>query len=72
VALVFHGKKFLSVPEAAARLGVTRLTVYRWVRGTRRSPEGIRLRDVIRDTRSGHAYIPEAIIRDLRKALRGR
>ncbi len=30
---MFRGKKFLSVPEVAELVGVTRLTVYRWLRG---------------------------------------
>ena len=70
MALVFRGEKFLSLPEAAERLGVTRLTVYRWIRGTRRAPVGIQLRSVIRDTRSKQTYVPEAIVRRLREAMR--
>jgi predicted DNA-binding transcriptional regulator AlpA len=70
VALVFRGKSFLSIPEAAEQLGVTRLTVYRWLRGTRRPPKPIQLDQVIRDTRSAQSYIPEATVGELRRALR--
>ena len=76
MALVFRGDRFLSVPEAAEHLGVTRLTVYRWLRGTRRSPEGISLdharrTDIIRDTRTNQAYISEITVRRLKRLLRG-
>jgi len=71
LALVFRGERFLSIPEAAECLRVTRLTVYRWLRGTRRAPQGIPLHRVIRDTRTQQAYIPRAIVRRLQHALRG-
>jgi hypothetical protein len=58
------------VPEAAERLGVTRLTVYRWVRGTRRTPNGAKLHTVIRDTRTRYAFIPEAVVIQLARASR--
>ncbi len=70
MALVFRGERFLSIPEAAEHLGVTRLTVYRWLRGTRRAPQGIRFHRTIRDTRTKQAYIPRVIVRRLRRALR--
>ena len=70
MALVFGRQRFLSIPEAAERLGVTRLTVYRWLRGTRRAPKGIRLHAVIRDTRTKQGYIPEVLVSRLRRALR--
>ena len=72
MALVFRGERFLSIPEAAERLRVTRLTVYRWLRGTRRAPQDIPLHRVIRDTRTQQAYIPRAIVRRLQHALRRR
>jgi len=70
LALVFRGRRFFTIPEVAEQLGVTRLTVYRWVRGMRGSPDGLALDDVIRDTRTGRAYIPEALVRRLRSSLR--
>jgi transposase len=70
LALEFRGKKFLSVPEAAEQLGVTRLTVFRWLHGTRNAPDGFELRDVIRDTRTRQAYLSESIVKRLRQALR--
>ena len=69
--LVFQGQRFLGIPEAAARIGVTRLTVYRWLRGIRGGPKAIDLEEAIRDTRTGQVYLPEALVRDLRKAVRG-
>ena len=69
--LLFRGQKFLAIPEAAERIGVTRLTVYRWLRGMRRAPKGMDLADAIRDTRTGQVYLPEALVRDLRQAVRG-
>ena len=71
MALVFRRQRFLSIPEAAERLGVTRLTVYRWLRGTRCAPNGIRFHAVIRDTRTKQGYIPEDIVSRLRQALHG-
>ena len=71
MALVFRSEKFLSIPEAAERLGVARLTVYRWLRGTRRAPKGIGLHRVIHDTRTKQVYIPKVVVVRLRQALRG-
>jgi transposase len=70
LALVLRGRKFFSIPEAADRVGVTRLTVYRWISGTRSSPDGAHFRDVIRDTRSRQIYLPEEAVRRLRAVLR--
>src|SRR6058998_773544 len=47
------------------------LTVYRWLRGMRRAPRGIRLHRVIRDTRTRQVYIPKVVVVRLRQALRG-
>jgi len=70
LALVFRGERFLSIPEVAEHLGVARLTVYRWLRGTRRAPKRIRFHHTIRDTRTKQTYIPRAIVHHLRRALR--
>jgi len=70
VALVFRGRRFLSVPEVANELGVTRLTVHRWLRGTRGAPDGVAFDEVISDTRTRQSYIPEAVVRRCRDALR--
>ena len=70
VGLVFRGETFLSIPEVAERLGVARLTVYRWLRGTRRVPNGITLRRVIRDTRTNQTYVSQTVVNRLRQALR--
>jgi hypothetical protein len=71
VALVFRGTRYVSVPEAAEQLGVTRLTVYRWMRGTRRSPMPIAAGAVIRDDRTEQVYIPEMLVRRLSRARVG-
>ena len=52
-------------------LDVTRLTVQRWLRGKRASPDGVAFDAVIYDTRTRQAYIPEAIVRRWRRALHG-
>ena len=71
MALVFRGERFLSVPEAAERLSLTRLTVHRWVRQKRRTPRGIKLNNAIHHTRTHQTYLPEALVEKLRGALRG-
>ena len=70
MALVFRGRRFLSVPEVADELGVTRLTVHRWLRGTRGVPDGVAFAEVISDTRTRQSYIPETVVRRCRDALR--
>ena len=67
--IMIHGEKCFSLPEAASRIGVARVTLWRLVsRGT--TVRGRRL-VVFRDQISRHYYLPEKSILLLEKVLSG-
>ncbi len=69
--LVIRGERWFSVPEVAQRLGVTRVTVHRWLSGARRIPGRIEPLDVATDTHTGQAYVAARALRTLGRAARG-
>ena len=63
--IIIGGEQFFSVPAAADRLQMNRVTLCRWSsRGA--APSGTRLR-VMRDTTNGHFYISATSIDELNR-----
>jgi len=58
-----RGKKYLTLLQAATRLDVPRMTLYRWARGAQ-TANGDRL-DVVKDAMTHQYYLSEKSVLDL-------
>lgn len=59
----FHDKKYISVPDAAKRLEIPRMTMYRWAKKGK-TGRGDAL-DAIKDSLTNHYFIAEESIERL-------
>lgn len=63
MSIKINNEKYYSLTEAAKRIGVSRMTVYRWIkRGIK--IDGQKL-NVVRDRTSGQLYLAEGSVTEL-------
>lgn len=69
MSFTIEGAEYVSVAEVASRLRVSRNRVYRWIAGRQRPPGGVRI-EAIRDSYSRRAYLADATVAALERALK--